>query len=189
MKSIVQQSLGYLQASDSPGLLVPGREDHFVHAPAVVGQVVGTFQRMEKVISVQHGVGTDLTQPRIPHRTYVSIGPGQHPEVAVEPAYLANALLRRSQGEGLYALCLLSSHHRRRKVGQQQLVDTDGSGAGTSSTMGSSEGLVEVQVDHIETEMGQFYLPQQCVHIGSVAVHQPPSPVYRPTQFHDVSIE
>ena len=64
-----------------------------------------------------------------------------------------------------------------------------GSGSRTAAAVGGAEGLVEVQVHHVEAQVSQLGAPQEGVHIGAVAVDDPARFVDEPAHLQDVGIE
>ena len=71
----------------------------------------------------------------------------------------------------------------------QGLRGADGTGAGTAAAVGSAEGLVQVQVHHVEPQVAQFDASHKRVHIGAVAVDQSACLVHQAAHFHDVGVE
>ena len=160
-----------------------------MHTEAVVGEVVPLLEPCQQVVGIEHGILADLPQARASQGPDVGIGPDQHPEVSVEARHLADAPLRVSQDERLPPISLSSLYHWRRKERRQPLPGTDGARAWPASTMGGAEGLVQIEVRHVESQRAQLGLAQQRVHIRAVAVDQPAGIVDHLADLQDIPLE
>src|SRR5918996_4571065 len=100
VEAVVQETLGDVQSADVAPLLTVGGKYYLVHTATVIGQVISVLQSFHNVIGVQHCVGADGPEPGCAQGADVGVGPHQDPEIAVEAADLADAMLRRNQAVG-----------------------------------------------------------------------------------------
>ncbi len=62
MNPEVEEPLGDVDCLDSLRLLLASRENDFVHAGAVDGDVVGVLKTCLQIVRIQHRIGADLPQ-------------------------------------------------------------------------------------------------------------------------------
>ena len=186
VESVIQQALGHFQPAH-PALPLPvGGEHHLVHTGTVIGQGVAVFQGVHQIVGIQHGVAADGMQPGCAQRPNVGIGAHQHAKVAVKAADFANAFRRFAQR---VLPAVRNGNHRRGQIGSQDCAAAHRPGPRPAAAVGRTEGLVQVQMANVKPQVAQPGPPQQGVHIGPVAVHQPAAVVDNPAHFQYVPVE
>ena len=150
---------------------LPGcREDAFVHAGHVVGQIVVGLQPFLDVVGIEHRLFRDLDQPLAAQHDDIGVGLDHYAEVAEKIGGTADGLWIG----GLQRKCLPVVHDnpRLRQEGDQRLLDPHRPGAGTAAAVGRAEGLVQIDVNHVKADVARLDLTHDGVQIGAVIVHQ-----------------
>ena len=75
------------------------------------------------------------------------------------------------------------------QVVDEFLTDHDGTASGTATAVRSGEGLVEVEVHHIDAAVAGFENAEQGVHVRAVAINQPAGFVDDADDFGGILIE
>ena len=80
-------------------------------------------------------------------------------------------------------------HHGLGQKGDKLLPHAHGARSGPTSAVGGAEGLVEVEVQHVEPHVSGTDLPQNGVGVGAVVVEQPSGIVHQGSHFGDLFFE
>jgi hypothetical protein len=120
----------------------------------------------------------DRAQPLGAVHADVGVGAHEHAEV---PQKAAHRPMDGSGGRrcsaGWRPPARHARHDRVRQEVDQVLGDADRARAGPAAAVGRAEGLVQVEVHHVDPDVARTHDPEQGVHIGAVAVHQPAAAV------------
>ncbi len=147
-----------------------------MHADAVVGNGVCTFQSRLEVVGVQHGILGDLAQPLGAVHGDVGVGAHEHAEVTVEGLDPADGLLRGDKAEQRrfvpFGFLEDPDEGRGQEVGQFGR-NPHRARTGSAAAVRGGEGLVQVEVHHVEAQVPGPDDAQQGVQVGPVAVDQP----------------
>ncbi len=170
MESVVDQALGKVHRLYAFSSLQLIAKNYFVHAGRGVGQIVHAFQSLANVVGVEHGVFSGLAQSVRTVGENVSQGTDKHSEIAVESAHPADRL-RPVIFEAQSAVGL-GDGYRRGQEGFELLFHGNGTGPGPAATVRSREGLVQIQVHHVDTEVAGTDFANQGIHVGAVHVKQ-----------------
>ncbi len=163
----IHQALGEVGRVQS-GLLERRTIQHeLVHVRTVVlaGQCMTDFG--VQVVGVQHRRASDFRHAFGAHGQDVGVGPHHHQEVA------ERAMDRPDGGGGLFLRVHVAAlfHPWRRQEGREMALDAHGTTAGTTSAVRRGEGLVQIEVHHIETEIARPRDAHQGVEVRAVHVH------------------
>ena len=153
MKPEVHEPLGHVAGVDALCRLTLSRQHELVHGRTGIGLHKDVVQLRAKVVAVQHGVLADLFESLTPHGSDVGIGANEHPEVAVEGAHFADGVgpVIVSQNVPIVAV----THGRHRKERPKVVVHAYRPGSRAAAAMGSGEGLVEIEMDHIKAHVAR----------------------------------
>ena len=83
----------------------------------------------------------------------------------------------------------MADHARIGEELLQAFAHTDGAGAGSAAAVGSREGLVQVDVHHVETHVARTGHAQHRVEVGAVVIHQRSGLVHQAGDFGDIFLE
>ena len=168
MIAAVDQALGDVHRRHAVLLLGRVVEDDLVQAVLREGQVVDPLQARLDVVGVEdRRLGRSLEL--VPHGARVGQRPHQDGEVAEEGLEASDG--ERQIGTERVAVSLLTDA-RRGQEGLQSLAHHDGARAGTSAAVRRGEGLVDVEVHHVDPHLGDVHVAHQGVHVGAVTVDQ-----------------
>ena len=145
-------------------------EDHFVHGRRVVRQIVVRLQRLADVVRVQHRVDAwrcagrrrrapGCTPARAPARRSCRRTPAPGRSIAAGCSRTSSFLPERLQA-------------RRRQERLEHLLHGHRTRARTAAAVRRGEGLVQVQVHHVDAEIAGPRDADQRVHVGAVHVDQ-----------------
>src|SRR5205809_5544407 len=144
-------------------------------AAEVMPQIAGVEHRVLGYLADRDAVSAD-----------VGIGADQNPEVAVEgpdfPDRLRTVVLETKSFIG-------PLHRRDRQEGHQVGLDANRSGARAPTAVRGRKGLVQVEMDHVETHVAWPRNPHQRVEVGAVVVDLDPLLMRKPRDFQNVLFE
>ena len=158
-----------------------------MHAPAVERHLVVRAEAGQEVVGVQDGRLGHAFQALASKRQHISIRLQDDAEVAVERRHVADAVLAVVL-EGVRAVGPLDDH-RGGQEGDERLGDADGSRARSPAAVRRGEGLVEVQLDHVEPQVAGAGPAGDGVQVRPVVVHQAADGVDHVGQGPDVAVE
>ena len=184
--AVVQQALGDVHGGAAGGVLqVLEGHDELVHTGPGVGHGVFFAQALHHVVGVEDRVSGRLGDALPAQGEDVGQGLHHHGEVAVKILHPADGMFGRGQMIPRLILC----HHRSRQEAAEELLAAHRAGAGAAAAVGGGEGLVEVQVDHVEAHVAGADHPHDRVEIGPVVVAQAPRVVDDPGDLQDVPVK
>ena len=188
----IHQPLGNVQCVDVGGILPAAFGHEFVHANAVVRDVVDILQAHAQVVGVEHGVFGHLPQAACTQHHDIGKRLHHHAKVPVEGLDAPDALGRHPeavQGRQIVGGLLFDHHHRpRQEVGEVRRTDHRPA-ARPAAAVGRGEGLVQVEVHYIEAQFAGFGNAQQGVQVCPIAVNQPARGVYGFDDFQQMLLE
>ena len=187
MEGVVNQALCQVERARAVLAQRPAIQHKLVHTGAVHVEFVVILQLGLEVVGVEHGMLTDGAQPFRTQRQDVGVRAQRSVEVPVKAVDLADR--ERPIPLEIVTLVIPLDHDRLGHEGQQRLGHTDGPATGTAAAVGNGKGLVEVEVDHVNTEVAGADLAEHGVHVGTVAVHQAASVVGHPADVLDTTLE
>ncbi len=146
-------------------------EDDLVQRRRLVRQLVDALQLLADVVGVEHRVFRRLPQAVGTVRQDVGQRAHVHAEVAVERAHATDAICGR-----LYSKPSVPSDFSTTtgvgRNGSRIFLHGHRAGARTAAAVRRGEGLVQVQVHHVDAEVAGPRLADQRVHVGAVHVEQ-----------------
>ena len=116
--------------------------------------------------------------------------PYEDAEVAVERPHLADGLWRRDERVSLTAFIRFAPldnggrQERHKPLGQHHRARSR-----SAATVGGAEGLVEIRMHHVETELAQLCTTQQRIQVRPVAVHDAAGLAYSAADLQYVGVE
>ena len=189
---VIHQALGNIQRMDLRSVRQLPFENEFMHARTVKGQRIDLLQRFHHVVGVQRGEFAHPAQTFFTKHQDIDISLDHNAEMAPEGADLAQALFRHLQSverRQFVGLFLKDAGDRSRNVVRQEFLCTDRTGTRTAAAVRGGEGLMQIEVHHIEAEIPRTGDAQQGVHVGTVAVYQAAGLVHHLVDFGDVFIK
>ena len=188
MVAVVKQTLGNIHRGDACALIREAVEDHFMFAETADGQQVVIAQAFLNIISIECGKWADHLHVLATEREDVGVGFQHYSEVAEESADTSeSSIIFHFHAERL--LVLVEGYTRGGQELLEALADTDGTAAGTATTMRRGESLVEVDVHDIEAHVARTAFAEKGVEVSAVVVHQATSLVHHFGDFQYARLE
>ena len=103
------------------------------------------------VVGIQHRLLGHLDQPFAAEHDDVGVGLGHDAEVAEEVGRAADG--SRVGGFQQQRAAVILDDARLRQKRDQRLLDADRAAPGTAAAVGGAEGLVQVDMDHVEADV------------------------------------
>ena len=147
------------------------------------------------VIGIEHRVLSVGAQPFFAVHTHIRVSAQMHTDIAPEGAHPANAFAGSVPLiDHAHAVVLVSGggsldHDRAGQKVQQLVIDCHRPGARPATAVWGAERFVQVVVNHIEADFTRFGHPNQRIHVGSIAIHQPACGVNQIDDFFDVFLK
>ena len=186
MEAVIDQPLGQIACADAELGLAFVAEHDLVHIRRGVRQVEIRLELFADIDRIQHRIHRGVAQSGAAMRQDVSQGSHQHAEVAVERAHAADGALALEIPRPLAADLLQS---RRRQEGLERFLHGHRAGAGASTAVRRGEGLVQVEMHHVDAEIAGPRDSHQRVHVGAIHVKHGALGVQNLRRLHDVLFE
>ncbi len=187
MEAVIDQSLGDVQRTGALSLLARPGKDHLVHADAVVRQVVVVLQLGAQVVGVEHRVVGNCFQAGVAVGTDIGVGANQVAEIAQVRVDLADRL--RAIPLPPIPPVPITFDGGDREIADKLFGAAERPRAGPAAAVRGGERLVQVQVHHVDSQIGGPHPAQHCVHVGPVAVDQGADFVGGPAHLADPGLE
>ena len=156
-----------------------------MHAESFEGRRVGLAQAAEHIVGIQHGQPADPLESFATHGQGVRIGAHHHKEAAVEGGDFSDALFRLPKG-----ITVTGLHHARPgKVRFQAGGHGNGARPGPAHAMRRAEGLVQVKVHDVESQVTRAAAPDNGVEIRAVVIHKRARLVGKGRDFRDARLK
>ena len=171
MEAVIDEALGKVAGLHALGGLAVITKDHFVHAGALIGQLKVRFQLVADVVRVHQRIDGGVAEAGSTVGQDVSECTNEHAEVAVESADAADglgAVVIEMPGGMIGRANVLEDRNREERF--QVLLDGNGTAAGAAAAVGRAEGLVQIQVHDIDTEIAGAAEANQRVHVRAIHV-------------------
>ncbi len=163
-----------------------------MHASAIVRQRIDILQLGHQVISIQDGVLRDLAQPVEPVHTNIGVGTHHHSKVTEEGFNPANALSRINRAIKRRSFIISGLDNIDDRSGQeiyQGGSHSDRAGSRPTTSVGGRESLVQIVMQHIESQVPRARDAQQRIHIGAIPVNQAANRMHQTDYLFDVLVE
>ena len=187
VEAIIHQAFGEVHHRNVVSGLPLAREYHFVKDGFVIGQLVNVPQMVLDVVGMQNRHLAGLPEPFGPIGQDIGQRTHQSQEVSVkglDPADGARTVMIKRVTPVIAPL-----HGRGGQEGFQHPFDRHGAGARPAASVRRGEGLVQIDVEDIRSEVSRPCNPHQGVEVGSIHVDQPSPFVHDPGNAHDVLLE
>ena len=147
MIAVIQQALCHIHRGDTGRLILQTVEHELMTTYSVDRQFIDILQRLFDIVGIESGQRTHQLHVLTTQREDISVGTHHHSEVA---------MIRRHEREELL----------------QSLTHTNGTRTRTTTSVRSGEGLVEVDMHHVETHVARTTSTKHRVQIGTIVIHQ-----------------
>ena len=161
-------------------------EDKLVFAKHIDGQFVVFLQVLLDVVGIQHREFASHGNILLAKRQQVGIGTDDNAIVAKEGRNATQRLGVIHQGE---IAVLLTLYLWVGQVFLQALAYTNRAATRTTSAMRCGEGLVQIDVHHIEAHISRTAHAEHGVEVGSVVVHQTATIVHQSCYLWNLGFE
>ena len=164
-----------------------------MHADAVKWDVIGIAQSCQQIVGVQHCILRNILQPI--GSVHGDVGEGADEaaaEMSVEGFHASDGfggLDEAIQRRRLIVTFFDDANQRLRQEVRQMRGDTDGTDARSAAAVRDGEGLVQVEVHHVEAQVAGADDAEQRVQVRAVAIHQAAAAVHQLDDLFDVLIE
>ena len=107
----------------------------------------------------------------------------------MECSHSSDSLRRGVERERLFPVVALTASDRRRQIVQKPRAGDDGACTRSAATVWLREGLVQVRVNDVETQVAELDPSDNGVEVGAVAVHNAAGVADDPGYIQDIRVE
>ena len=191
VESVVEQAFSHLQRCGVVGVVVVAAvfgtqsvKYKFVLAQSLDGQFVVVLELLLNIVGIKHGEFCRLRNVLVAEREQIGIGPHENTEVAEPGGNAAECLFREA-----HRVLLLYFVEINLGIGQiflQTLAHAYRTAAGTAAAVGRGEGLVQIDVHHVEAHIARSANAHHRVEVCAVVVHQAAAFMHEPCNFWNI---
>ena len=171
MISIIEKTLCHIHGGDTGGFVAQTIEYELVLAESLDGQEILVLERLLDIIGIESGKRSHQLHILATESEDIGEGTKQHTEVAVVWSYGNLSAVSICKVDCL-DICQRTGSGCLRKELLQSDTHANRSSTWSTSSMGSGECLMKIDVHHIKAHVTRTASTEHRVEVGSIIVHQ-----------------